>query len=331
MPATPPVRMDPHDDDLPDVAVFNGVGACARLFSAGDRTCSADPVPATKTACYATRSGPNPSSEGPDKGDLGGCLVFDRVTGRTTTAYGIVDSYGFGGWVDGESNRRFVPADGRQRGHAPSDGRPGSVALRAFPIRGRRGSHGVEDPGPNDSRCFPSASRSRAAAAVVSTPAPARSTSPAPPPPAARCQPGTTATMTWSSPSATTASRPSPWWWRSTAGEATGVAAARTTCPTGGVGEPEYLHELGRRKGFAVVYPDGVPGKGLLKESRSWNAGGGVGDWRCTGGRACEEDRDDVRYVRAMLDDVARRVAVDPDRIYATGLSNGGAISHRLA
>jgi len=107
------------------------------------------------------------------------------------------------------------------------------------------------------------------------------------------------------------------------------VGAARTTCPTGDVREADCLHELGRREGFAVVYPDGVPGA-VFHEQRTWNAGGGVGDWRCTSGTACEEDADDVRYIRALLDDVEQRVNVDLDRVYATGLSNGGAISHRV-
>ncbi len=108
------------------------------------------------------------------------------------------------------------------------------------------------------------------------------------------------------------------------------AGAARTTCPSGDVREPECLHELGKAVGFAVVYPDGVPGS-VLRESRTWNAGGGKGRWRCTSGRACEEGFDDVAYVRDLLDGLEGRVAVDPDRVYATGLSNGGAIAHRLA
>ncbi len=69
----------------------------------------------------------------------------------------------------------------------------------------------------------------------------------------------------------------------------------------------------------------------LSKHTRTWNAGGGVDDWRCTSGHACETDVDDVAYFEALLDDLESRVNVDLGRVYATGISNGGAMSHRLA
>jgi polyhydroxybutyrate depolymerase len=49
---------------------------------------------------------------------------------------------------------------------------------------------------------------------------------------------------------------------------------------------------------------------------------------RCTG--AARRDVDDVGFVRAALDDAAQLVRVDRDRVYATGLSNGGMMSYRL-
>jgi polyhydroxybutyrate depolymerase len=56
-----------------------------------------------------------------------------------------------------------------------------------------------------------------------------------------------------------------------------------------------------------------------------------VDDWRCTSGIACETDTDDVAYFEALIDDVSSRVQIDADRIFVTGLSNGGAMSFRLA
>ncbi len=108
------------------------------------------------------------------------------------------------------------------------------------------------------------------------------------------------------------------------------VSQARTTCPNGKVDEPECLHSLADREGFAVVYPNGTGGGGVGANTRTWNAGGGEGDWRCTSGKACENGVDDVAYVGALLDDVASRIEVDTGRVYATGLSNGAAMSHRL-
>lgn len=38
----------------------------------------------------------------------------------------------------------------------------------------------------------------------------------------------------------------------------------------------------------------------------------------------------DVAFLRALVDDVARRTAIDRDRVYAMGWSNGGGMAHRL-
>lgn len=105
--------------------------------------------------------------------------------------------------------------------------------------------------------------------------------------------------------------------------------ALRTTCPLGDIDSPECLHEMAADTGYAVVAPDGTVG-GLLA-GRTWNAGGGVDSWRCVSGKACEENLDDVAYFDALLDDISKRIKVDRDRVFVTGLSNGGAMAHRLA
>jgi len=76
------------------------------------------------------------------------------------------------------------------------------------------------------------------------------------------------------------------------------------------------------QEGFLAVYPDGSG----PRSSRilTWNAG------RCCG-YAMEQDIDDVGFVLALLDDLARRTPVDRSRIYATGLSNGAMMAYRLA
>jgi len=69
------------------------------------------------------------------------------------------------------------------------------------------------------------------------------------------------------------------------------------------------------REGFVLVMPNG--------DGNSWNAGG-----CCKGG---ENPPNDVAFVRAVFEEVGRHVNVDLDRVYATGLSNGGFMSYRLA
>ncbi len=67
---------------------------------------------------------------------------------------------------------------------------------------------------------------------------------------------------------------------------------------------------------FAVAYPDGI--------GRSWNAG------TCCGSAAAR-GVDDVAFIRAMITDIRRQMPVDPQRIYATGMSNGAMMALRLA
>ncbi len=74
-------------------------------------------------------------------------------------------------------------------------------------------------------------------------------------------------------------------------------------------------------EGFAVVYPDGYPSPINI---RTWNAGG------CCG-YAMNSDIDDVGFISALLDTLIASYAIDTQRIYATGMSNGGFMSYRLA
>lgn len=69
-------------------------------------------------------------------------------------------------------------------------------------------------------------------------------------------------------------------------------------------------------EGFLLVMPTG--------QSNSWNGG------TCCGGASTSE-LDDVALVRAIFDEVGTHLNVDLDRVYATGLSNGGYMSFRLA
>lgn len=68
---------------------------------------------------------------------------------------------------------------------------------------------------------------------------------------------------------------------------------------------------------FVVAYPDGA--------GRAWNAGGGC----C--GRPARDGVDDVAFVSAAVADIVHNLGVDPDRVYATGISNGGMMSYALA
>jgi len=91
-----------------------------------------------------------------------------------------------------------------------------------------------------------------------------------------------------------------------------------------GANEQEYslMDRLADRETFVAVYPNGSGrfGKRLL----TWNAG------TCCA-YAVINNVDDVGFVRALISKLAESIPIDRRRIYATGLSNGAMMSHRLA
>lgn len=77
------------------------------------------------------------------------------------------------------------------------------------------------------------------------------------------------------------------------------------------------MNPIADRNTFAVAYPDGVPDP--VYSLRTFNAGG------------CCSAVDDVVFTRRMISDIRTKITVDSRKIYSTGLSNGGMMSHRLA
>lgn len=63
---------------------------------------------------------------------------------------------------------------------------------------------------------------------------------------------------------------------------------------------------------FVVVYPDGI--------NNSWNVG-------LSGGSTAN----DVGFISALIDTLHQRYAINLNRVYATGFSNGGFLSYKLA
>jgi polyhydroxybutyrate depolymerase len=96
----------------------------------------------------------------------------------------------------------------------------------------------------------------------------------------------------------------------------------------GGGGNPESMIRLtgmntkADEAGFLVVYPFGT-GK-LANTLLTFNGG------ECCG-YAMDNKVDDVGFIRELLDDLAKVAKVDVDRVFATGLSNGGIMAHYLA
>lgn len=91
-----------------------------------------------------------------------------------------------------------------------------------------------------------------------------------------------------------------------------------------GANQKEYslLDSFADQETFVAVYPNG---NGRFENRLlTWNAG------TCCG-YAAINNIDDVGYVRELLTQISEKLPVDRRRVYATGLSNGGMMSHRLA
>ncbi len=75
------------------------------------------------------------------------------------------------------------------------------------------------------------------------------------------------------------------------------------------------MNAIADTAGFIVAYPEGLPDGG---GQRIWNSGYGLGT-------------DDVGFINALLDSIAANYTVNQQRVYSTGLSNGGIMSNTLA
>lgn len=86
----------------------------------------------------------------------------------------------------------------------------------------------------------------------------------------------------------------------------------------GAGGTPEHagaldLNRYADRKGFLVVYPEGL--------DHAWN------DGRPISGRSA----DDVAFLSELIDEVVQKYNANPRHVYVTGISNGGFMSFTLA
>lgn len=86
-----------------------------------------------------------------------------------------------------------------------------------------------------------------------------------------------------------------------------------------GVWNVSRFKELAERDGFVTVYPDGLPISLMGRDPRpGWEI------QKTDGNR-------DLEFVRAMLAEIEASYCIDLDRVYSTGFSNGGYLSHLLA
>jgi len=91
----------------------------------------------------------------------------------------------------------------------------------------------------------------------------------------------------------------------------------------GGGGNARSMTRLGfntlaDKDGFVAAYPHAIDGH--------WNDGRDAALFRSQ-----REKIDDVAFVRALVDAVAKQRPIDRSRVFATGVSNGGIFCHRLA
>jgi len=79
----------------------------------------------------------------------------------------------------------------------------------------------------------------------------------------------------------------------------------------------DAFHALADRDGFVVVYPDAI--------NKMWDFGSGKVS------EALDPRVEDRAYFEALLGELPRRFEVDPQRVFATGISRGGQASYFMA
>jgi poly(3-hydroxybutyrate) depolymerase len=75
------------------------------------------------------------------------------------------------------------------------------------------------------------------------------------------------------------------------------------------------FRELADREGFLVVYPEGVGG--------SWHVNGCCGE-------AATQKIDEIAFVHEVFAALKKEACVDTKRVYASGLSQGGGMTHHV-
>ncbi len=70
------------------------------------------------------------------------------------------------------------------------------------------------------------------------------------------------------------------------------------------------LNAVADAEGFIVAYPDGL--------RRSWNYG------------YKSDEPDDVKFILALVDEIAETYTIDEDRVFLTGASNGASMTYRM-
>ena len=77
------------------------------------------------------------------------------------------------------------------------------------------------------------------------------------------------------------------------------------------------FRDIADKEGFLLVHPEGT----LLNGNQHWNVGSFT----------IGSTTDDVSFTEALIDELANLYAINLDRVYATGMSNGGYMSFLLA
>lgn len=77
------------------------------------------------------------------------------------------------------------------------------------------------------------------------------------------------------------------------------------------------FNDLADKEGFIVVYPEGL--------DKNWNDGR-----KLEGEQAWEEGIDDVGFIVAIVEQLKKDYSIDSDKVFTSGMSNGGFMSSRL-
>jgi len=91
----------------------------------------------------------------------------------------------------------------------------------------------------------------------------------------------------------------------------------------GGYGNAKSMEKLtefskvAEKEGFIIVYPEGI--------DKQWN------DGRKMDEKASKENIDDAGFISSLIDHLEKNINIDRNRVYATGISNGGHMCYRLA